>query len=238
MKITIIGTGFVGVVSAAVYASFGHEVVGLDIDEKKVESLKSSKVPFYEPNLEELLSSTQKKGNLTFTTSYQSAITDSDVIFIAVGTPSSADGNADMRYVYAASESLAPYLKEKAIVVVKSTVPPGTLEKVEEKINNTVKVKYFTASVPEFLKEGTAVYDTLNPDRVVIGATNDYVFKVLEDLHKPLNVPVIRISPESAQMAKYSANAYLATRITFVNQIADLCEKNGADVQEVIDAIG
>lgn len=238
MKITIIGTGFVGVVSAAVYASFGHEVVGLDIDEKKVESLKKSKVPFYEPNLEELLKTTQKEGQLTFTTSYKEAITDSDVIMIAVGTPSSADGNADLRFVFAASESLAPFLKEKAVVVVKSTVPPGTLEEVEKRINNTAKVEYFTASVPEFLKEGTAVYDTLNPDRVVIGATNDFVFEILEELHKPLNAPVIKISPESAQMAKYSANAYLATRITFINQIADLCEKNGADIQEVVSAIG
>ncbi len=238
MKITIIGTGFVGVVSAAVYASLGHEVVGLDIDESKVELLRASKVPFYEPNLEDLLRNTQEKGNLTFTTSYKQAITDSDVIFIAVGTPSSEEGGADLRYVFASSESMAPYLKTGAVVVVKSTVPPGTLEMVEEKIDSLTKTKYFTASVPEFLKEGTAVNDTLHPDRIVIGVEDGDAFKILEDLHKPFGVPIIRISPESAQMAKYSANAYLATRITFVNQIADLCEKNGADVQEVITAIG
>lgn len=238
MKITVIGTGFVGVVSAAVYASFGHEVVGLDVDEAKVKSLKNSKVPFYEPNLEELLASTQQKGNLTFTTSYQDAISNSDVVVIAVGTPSSADGNADLRYVYAACDSLAPYLKEKAIVVVKSTVPPGTLEEVENHIDKATKVKYFTASVPEFLKEGTAVHDTLHPDRIVIGAKDNHTFEILEELHRSLNAPVVKISPESAQMAKYSANAYLATRITFINQIADLCEKNGADIQEVVSAIG
>ncbi len=238
MKITVIGTGFVGVVSASVYASFGHEVVGLDIDKAKIESLKNSKVPFYEPNLEELLKTTQKTGNLTFTTSYQEAVTNSDVVIIAVGTPSGIDGNADLRFVYSASESLAPYLKDKAVVVVKSTVPPGTLDKVKERIDNTVKVNYYLASLPEFLKEGTAVYDTLHPDRVVIGADDSFVFELLEDLHKPFNAPVIKVSPESAQMAKYSANAYLATRITFANQIADLCEKNGADVQEVINCIG
>lgn len=237
MKITVVGTGFVGVVTAAVYASFGHEVVGLDIDEKKIKSLRNSKVPFYEPNLEELLTSTQKEGNLTFTTSYKDSVTDSDVVVIAVGTPSAEDGNADLRFVYAASESAAPYLKKEAVVVVKSTVPPGTLPKVEEHIKKHTKVDFATASVPEFLKEGTAVHDTLNPDRIVIGATRKYAYEILADLHKPLNAPIINVSPESAQMAKYAANAYLATRITFINQIADLCEKNGADVQDVIRAI-
>lgn len=237
MKITVIGTGFVGVVTAAVYASFGHEVVGLDIDEKKVAALKQSKVPFYEPNLEELLKQTQKQGNLTFTTSYQTAVTNSDVLVIAVGTPSTPEGNADLRFVYAASESAAKYLKEKAIVVVKSTVPPGTLPKVAEKISAVTDVEFAMASVPEFLKEGSAVHDTLHPDRIVIGATEEYAYDILVDLHKPLNAPIVKVSPESAQMAKYAANAYLATRITFINQIADLCEKNGADVQEVIKAI-
>ncbi|MBU0974920.1 UDP-glucose/GDP-mannose dehydrogenase family protein [Patescibacteria group bacterium] len=238
MKITIIGTGFVGVVSAAVYASFGNEVVGLDVDQEKINFLKTSKVPFFEPGLEELLTSTQQDRKLTFTTSYEEAITNSDVIFIVVGTPSSADGNADLKYVFKSCESLAPYLKENAIVVVKSTVPPGTLNQVEEIINKIAKVKYFTASVPEFLKEGTAVYDTLNPDRIVIGARDDYPFQILEALHQPFNTSVIKVSPESAQMAKYSSNAYLATRITFINQIADLCEKNGANIDEVIQAIG
>ena len=237
MKITVVGTGFVGVVTAAVYASFGHEVVGLDIDEKKVASLKKSKVPFYEPNLEELLITTQKNGNLTFTTSYKTAVSDADIVVIAVGTPATPDGNADLRFVYAASESAAAFLKEQAVVVIKSTVPPGTLPKISEHIKKYTTVEFATASVPEFLKEGTAVHDTLHPDRIVIGATKSYAFSLLSDLHKPLQAPIIRVSPESAQMAKYAANAYLATRITFINQIADLCEKNGADIQEVITAI-
>lgn len=238
MNITLIGTGFVGVVTAAVYASFGHTVIGLDIDEKKISSLKKSKVPFFEPGLEELLTQQQKNGNLTFTTDYKTAIQDADVIMVAVGTPSAPDGQADLRFVFASVESLAPHLKKDAIVVIKSTVPPGTLKKVEEIIRNHTSISFHTASVPEFLKEGSAVYDTLHPDRIIIGATHKKVFETLQELHKPLEAPVITVKPESAQMAKYAANAYLATRITFINQIADVCEKNGADIEEVVNAIG
>lgn len=238
MNITIIGTGFVGVVTAAVYARFGHEVVGLDIDEKKIERLKKSQVPFYEPGLEELLKEQQQGGNLSFTTEYQTAIKNADVIMIAVGTPSAPDGQADLRFVFASVESLAPHLKEGAIVAVKSTVPPGTLQKVEESIRKHTAVEFHTASLPEFLREGSAVEDTLHPDRVIIGASSEKVFDVLEKLHQPFHAPIVKIKPESAQMAKYAANAYLATRITFINQIADLCEKNDADVQDVISAIG
>jgi UDPglucose 6-dehydrogenase len=238
MKITVVGTGFVGVVTAAVYASFGHEVVGVDIAAEKVASLRNSIVPFYEPGLTELLRAQQEKGNLTFTTAYETAIPDSDVVVIAVGTPSKSNGDVDLQYVFASCESMAPHLKENAVVVVKSTVPPGTLTAVQATIAKFTDTSFHTASVPEFLKEGTAVADTLHPDRIVLGATNEFVFSVLEELHAPLRAPIIKVSPESAQMAKYSANAYLATRITFINQIADLCETTGADVQEVISAIG
>ena len=238
MNVTFIGTGFVGVVSAAVYASFGNNVIGLDVDEKKIASLEKSIVPFYEPRLENLLKQQQLNGNLTFTTDYATAIKNADVIMIAVGTPSAPDGQADLKYIFASSESLAAHIKEDAIVVVKSTVPPGTLEKVEEIIKTKTKVNFFTASVPEFLKEGSAVDDTLHPDRVVIGATSPEVFSVLEKGHEPVNAPIVKVKPASAQMAKYTANAYLATRITFINQIADLCEKNGADVDDIVRAIG
>lgn len=238
MNLTVIGTGFVGVVSAAVYASFGHQVTGLDVDQRKIESLKQSIVPFFEPNLTELLAEQQKSGRLTFTTDYHEAIHDADIIIIAVGTPSAPDGQADLKYVFMSAESLAPHLKPDAIVVVKSTVPPGTLTKVKAVIDPLVTHSYHLASVPEFLREGSAVYDTLHPNRVVIGASSEQVFEKLELLHKPLQAPVVRVKPESAQMAKYAANAYLATRITFINQIADLCEKNGADVEDVIQAIG
>jgi len=238
MNITFIGTGFVGVVSAAVYASFGNNVIGLDVDKEKINLLKKSIVPFYEPGLEDLLKKQQKNGNLEFTTDYKKAISDADVIFIAVGTPSAPDGQADLKYVHASVNSLAPYLKEDAIVAVKSTVPPGSLEKVEEIIKEKTKVKFYTASVPEFLKEGSAVEDTMHPDRIVIGASSQKVFDVLEKLHQPLGSTIVKVKPESAQMAKYAANSYLATRITFINQIADLCEKNGADIDEIIKTIG
>jgi UDPglucose 6-dehydrogenase len=238
MQITVIGTGFVGVVSAAVYASLGHQVVGLDIDEKKVTSLRQSQVPFFEPNLTELLKEQQSTGRLSFTTDYATAISEAEIIFIAVGTPSAPDGQADLKYVYLSVESLAPHLKPGAIVVIKSTVPPGTLKKVAELIKAKTTTPFFTASVPEFLREGSAVYDTLHPNRIVIGATEPAVFAKLEELHKPLQTPIVMVKPESAQMAKYAANAYLATRITFINQIADLCEKNGADVEDIIQAIG
>lgn len=239
MNVCVIGTGFVGVVSAAVYASFNNQVIGLDIDPQKIEKLREGIVPFYEPGLKNLLVEQQKKGNLHFTINYQEAIPTAEVIIIAVGTPSGADGQADLKYVFAACESMAPYLAQGAIIVVKSTVPPGTLNKVKEvTAKKAGHSNFFVASVPEFLKEGTAVEDTLHPDRVVIGANEDSVFEKLAKLHQPLNATILKLSPESAQMAKYAANAYLATRITFINQIADLCEQNGADITEVIHAMG
>lgn len=238
MTITVIGTGFVGVVTAAVFSSLGNTVIGLDVDEQKIQKLRNSSVPFYEPSLEELLKAQQATGNLTFTSNYQEAISPADVIMLAVGTPSTPEGGADLKYLRAATESLAPHIKEGVIIAVKSTVPPGTLRELETVLSSKTSNHFFMASLPEFLKEGSAVEDTLHPDRIVIGATDPSVFEKLKALHAPLGAPIIEVSPESAQMAKYSANAYLATRITFINQIADLCEKNGADIQEVISALG
>lgn len=238
MQVTIIGTGFVGVVSAAVFASFGNTVYGLDIDENKVRSLRSGKVPFFEPGLEELLQQVLSEGNLKFTTDYSEAIPQSDVVIIAVGTPSAPDGNADLTYVKKATEALAPHVKHGTVVAVKSTVPPGTLETIRPIIEKFSQSEVVLASLPEFLREGSAVKDTLHPDRVVIGCSDPAGLEVLRTLHEPFHSPLIEVSPESAQMGKYAANAYLATRITFINQIADLCEKNGADVQEVVNIIG
>jgi UDPglucose 6-dehydrogenase len=238
MNIACIGTGFVGVVTSAVFAKLGNTVVGLDIDPKKVASLKEGIVPFFEPGLQELLVETQKSGNLTFTIDYQSAISSADIVMIMVGTPSAPDGQADLKYVLSAAESLAPHLKENAIVIVKSTVPPGTNEKVRSVIKSKTSISFEMASVPEFLKEGTAVEDTLHPDRAVIGVESDRARDILIALHAPLTSNVIVMKPESAQMCKYAANNYLATRITFINQIADLCEVNGADIEEVIKGIG
>lgn len=238
MTIAIIGTGFVGVVTASVYAHLGNKVIGLDIDENKISSLKQGKVPFYEPGLEELLIEEQEAGRLDFTTDYEMAISNAEVIIIAVGTPSNQEGMVNLDYVYSASENLASYIKPGVIVAVKSTVPPGTLNELKSKISTKTDVDFFIASLPEFLREGSAVKDTLNPDRVVIGATDEHVFDKLEQLHLALGAPVLKISPESAQMSKYASNAYLASRITFINQIADLCEQTGADIEEVIDGIG
>ena len=238
MNIACIGTGFVGVVTASVLAKLGHHVIGLDIDSAKVESLRQGIVPFFEPGLQDLLLQTQQTGNLSFTTDYEEAIKDSEIVMIMVGTPTANDGSADLTYVYAASESLAPHLKDGSIVIIKSTVPPGTNAKVRELIQKKTTVSFELASVPEFLKEGTAVEDTLHPDRIVIGVENELTKQKLTILHEPLTTNIITMSPESAQMCKYAANNYLATRITFINQIADLCEQNGADIEQVIRGIG
>lgn len=238
MKITCIGTGFVGVVTTAVLAKLGNEVVGLDIDEGKIAKLKEGIVPFFEPGLSELLIETQKSGNLTFTTNYAVAVPDSDVVMIMVGTPSAPDGSADLRFVESVAESITPHLKENAIVVIKSTVPPGTNSHIKDLIGSKTTKTFHMASVPEFLKEGTAVEDTLHPDRVVIGVEDEFSKELLTKLHEPLTSNILVMNPESAQMTKYAANNYLATRITFINQIADLCEYNGADIEEVIKGIG
>lgn len=238
MTISIIGTGFVGVVTSAVFASFGHRVFGVDIDQSKVDSLNKGQVPFFEPDLEQLVQQGLEKQKLFFTTDYELAIPESQLIVIAVGTPSAADGTADLSYVFDAGRKLAPYIDNGAIIAIKSTVPPGTNQKLREVISELTLVEFSVVSLPEFLKEGSAVADTLKPDRVVIGAEDADVIETLLTLHEPLSGKRIVISPESAQMAKYTANAYLAQRITFINQIADLCELNGAHIGEVIDAIG
>lgn len=238
MKIACIGTGFVGVVTSAAFASFGHQVVGLDIDQEKIDHLSQGEVPFFEPGLKELLEEALAAENLSFSTSYQEAITEAEVIFIMVGTPSAADGQADLKYVFKSGESLAPYLSENAIVILKSTVPPGTNQELKKIIQDKTEANFTIASVPEFLKEGSAVKDTLHPSRVLIGANDETTIKKLKKLHQPLTDNILTMKSESAQMAKYSSNTYLATRITFINQIANLCEKNGADIEEVIAGMG
>lgn len=238
MQLAIVGTGFVGVVTAAVFAKLGHTVIGLDIDPAKAESLNHGQVPFFEPGLEELLLAGIRAGNLSFSTSYDQAIPQAQIIIIAVGTPSSPEGKADTSYVYAAIDSLSPLIAEGTIVVVKSTVPPGILPTIRDRIAQKTKVTFHLASMPEFLREGSAVADTIKPDRIIVGAEDDQTAGILSELHKPLGSPIIVTSPESAQLGKYAANSYLALRIGFINQIADLCERTGADVQEVISIIG
>lgn len=238
MKIVVIGTGFVGVVTAAVLSSFQNEVVGLDIDPNKVASLNQGKVPFHEPGLAELLQEQLQTGRLSFTTEYAQAIPGGRVVMVAVGTPSAPDGNADLTYVHQACEALAEHIDPDTIVAIKSTVPPGTFPELRQRIEAQTSTPFVLASLPEFLREGSAVQDTLHPDRVVIGCADEQAIQVLKELHEPLGGTLVVVRPESAQMGKYASNAYLALRITFVNQVADLCEENGADIEEVISVLG
>ncbi|PIR58601.1 MAG: hypothetical protein COU69_04740 [Candidatus Pacebacteria bacterium CG10_big_fil_rev_8_21_14_0_10_56_10] len=239
MNVTVIGTGFVGVVTAVVYSSLGHRVWGLDIDQHKIDSLRQGDVPFWEPDLAKLLTDQLRSGRLTFTTNYQTAVAESEVVIIAVGTPSTPEGEADLRYVWAACESLAPHLQPEAVVAIKSTVPPGTLPSAERIIvKHDGPRQPIMAALPEFLREGSAVADTLKPDRVVIGAVNQHAIDQLTKLHQDFAAKIVVVSPESAQLGKYAANAYLAARITFINQVADLCQRSGANVEEVIEVIG
>ncbi len=238
MNIAIIGTGYVGLVTAAVLADFGHQVTGVDIDEEKIKLLAQGQTPFYEPGLSDLLVRNQKAKRLIFTNDYSQAIPLADVIFICVGTPSNHNGEADLSYVFAASQSLAPYLKDQAVVVIKSTVPPGTHLKVKDIIDQHTKAKYYLASVPEFLREGSAIDDTLHPDRIVIGTDHDYPRQVLLDLHRPINGKRILTDIVSAQLIKYAANAFLASKISYANEVARLCDAYGADVMQVMEGIG
>lgn len=238
MTITVIGVGFVGLVTAGVFANFGNTVWAVNRDKKKSDELKEGKLPFFEPGLDTLVTENVKAGRMHFTTSYAEAIPTADIVMIAVGTPSAPDGTADLTAVMSAAESIAPYLKSDAIVIVKSTVPPGTNKKVGDVMKKLTKKEFHLASVPEFLREGTAVEDTLHPDRILIGSTEPSVIKKLQELHRPLDGEMVVMKPESAQLTKYTANAYLASRIVFINQIADLAEKTGADVQEIIRGIG
>ena len=238
MQVAVIGAGFVGVVTAAIFSKFGNSVVAVDIDKRKITSLKRGELPFFEPDLKDLVSENMKAGRLVFTSSFKEAIASAEIIFICVGTPSAANGQADLAYVFSAVQSMVPFLNNRAIIVIKSTVPPSTNNKIEQIIKKKTKKRIFTASVPEFLKEGSAVSDSLNPERVIIGSTEKWVIDKLNELHKPLKGPKIVMSPESAQLTKYASNAYLATRIAFINEIANLCEKTGADVEEVILGLG
>ncbi len=238
MKVTVIGTGFVGVTSSAVYAKFRNQVVGLDIDEKKIASLNKGKVPFFEPKLTELLQAGIEKKKLHFTTSYEEAVSDADVVIIAVGTPSRRDGSINLDYVNESAKQAAPYLKEDAVLAIKSTVLPGTLAQIKPIVKKICDKKIHYASLPEFLKEGTAVDDTLYPDRIAIGVEDDFAWEVLSRLHAPLKAPMVRVRPESAQLAKYASNDYLALRIVYANVLADVCTQSGADIDEVLAIMG
>ena len=243
MRIAMIGTGYVGLVSGACFADFGHHVVCVDKDADKIAALRNGEIPIYEPGLDELVEANVEAGRLQFTEDLAGPVSTADAVFIAVGTPSRrGDGHADLSYVYAAAREIAAALKDFTVVVTKSTVPVGTGDEVERLIREANSgANVVVASNPEFLREGAAIRDFKFPDRIVVGTNDERARKVLGDIYRPLSLnqaPIMYTARRTAEMIKYAANAFLATKITFINEIADLSEKVGADVQEVARGIG
>ncbi len=246
MKIAIVGSGYVGLVTGTCFSEVGIDVVCVDIDQKKIENLKNGIVPIFEPGLEDMLHRNMKKGRLSFTTSIAEALVDAEVLFIAVGTPPDEDGSADLRYVLAVARDCGRYMNDYLLVVTKSTVPVGTASKVraalqEELQKRDVDISFDVASNPEFLKEGAAIDDFLKPDRIVVGLDSDRAEELMKSLYKPFTLnghPVIFMDITSAEMTKYAANSMLATKISFMNDIANLCEIVGADINMVRKGIG
>jgi len=243
MRIAMIGTGYVGLVTGACFSEFGVNVVCVDKDASKIERLKRGEIPIFEPGLDALVASNVKAGRLSFTTDLPSAVAGADAVFIAVGTPSRrGDGHADLSYVYAAAEEIGRALTGYAVVVTKSTVPVGTGREVQRRIRAVrPDADFDVASNPEFLREGAAIGDFMRPDRVVIGCESDRARAVMRELYRPLfliETPIVFTTIEASELIKYAANTFLATKITFINEIADLCEKVGADVHDVAKGIG
>jgi UDPglucose 6-dehydrogenase len=243
MKITMIGSGYVGLVSGACFADFGHDVICVDKDERKIFALKNGQIPIFEPGLDHLVASNVAAERLSFTTDLKNAVAGADAIFIAVGTPSRrGDGHADLSYVYGAAAEIAEAITGFTVIVDKSTVPVGTGDEVDRIIRETnPKVDFAVISNPEFLREGAAIDDFKRPDRIVIGGDDPRALEVMRRVYRPLYInksPIVEMSRRGAELTKYAANAFLAVKITFINEIADLCEKVGADVQEVARGIG
>ena len=243
MRVTMIGTGYVGLVSGACFADFGHTVTCVDKDASKIARLQKGEIPIFEPGLDELVKDNVEQGRLFFTTDPSTAIRDADAIFIAVGTPSRrGDGHADLSYVYAAAEEIAGLINGYTVVVTKSTVPVGTGDEVEAIIKKTNPAAEFAVvSNPEFLREGAAINDFKRPDRVVVGTTDERAREVMRQLYRPLSLnetPMVFTERRTSELIKYAGNGFLAMKITFINEIADLCEAVGANVQEVAKGIG
>ena len=241
MKITVIGTGYVGLVAGACFSDSGNQVVCLDVDPRKIDVLNQGGIPIYEPGLEEIVRRNRGEGRLSFTTDAQAAIDHGEVIFIAVGTPQDEDGSADLTYVLTAARDIGQRMHGPKIVVDKSTVPVGTAEKVAAEIRSVTKHPVTVVSNPEFLKEGNAIEDFMSPDRVVIGTDDAHARKVMAELYDPFmrtGKRILFMDTRSAEMAKYAANSFLATKVTFINEIANLCDALGADVDLVRRAVG
>ncbi|WP_425054032.1 UDP-glucose dehydrogenase family protein, partial [Psychromarinibacter sp. S121] len=243
MRIAMIGTGYVGLVSGVCFSDFGHDVVCVDKNPAKIEMLERGEVPIYEPGLDALMVKNVEAGRLTFTTDLAKAVDGAEAVFIAVGTPTRrGDGHADLTYVMAAAEEIAQNLTGYAVIVTKSTVPVGTNRKVKQVMAKANPAAEFdVASNPEFLREGAAIEDFMKPDRVVVGVQNERAADVMSEIYRPLflrEFPIVTTDLESAEMIKYAANAFLATKITFINEIARLCEKVGADIKQVSKGMG
>lgn len=235
MKLAVAGTGYVGLVAGVCFAEKGHDVTCVDIDEKKVKLMRNGISPIYEKNLEELMKRNNEAGKLHYTTDYKMAYKDADAIFIGVGTPEMPDGSANLNYIATVSRQIAESIEKDCLVVVKSTVPVGTNDKVEQFIKDFLvhNVKVEVASNPEFLAQGNAVMDTLNAKRIVIGTESDYAEKILKEIYKPFNLPIVSVSRRSAEMIKYASNDFLALKISYMNDIANLCELVGANIEDV-----
>lgn len=241
MKIAVVGTGYVGLVTGTCFAETGNRVTCVDIDVTKIEKLKKGVITIYEPGLDVLFERNIKEGRLVFTTDLAEGIKDAEIIFLALPTPPGEDGSADLKYVLKVADDLGPLLADYTVIVDKSTVPVGTAEKVHTRIAKNAKVEFDVVSNPEFLREGVAVEDFMKPDRVVIGTNSEKARKVMNKLYAPLvrqGNPIIFMDERSAEMTKYAANAFLATKITFMNEIANLCEKVGANVDDIRRGIG
>jgi len=243
LRITMIGSGYVGLVSGACFADFGHDVICVDKDKSKIDALLGGKIPIFEPGLDHLVASNVAAGRLQFTTDLAEGVRDADAVFIAVGTPSRrGDGHADLSYVYGAAKEIAGAINGFTVIVDKSTVPVGTGDEVERIIREAnPDADFAVVSNPEFLREGAAIDDFKRPDRVVIGGDDPRALEVMRQIYRPLALgrsPIIEMSRRGAELTKYAGNAFLATKITFINEIADLCEKVGADVQDVARGIG
>jgi len=241
MKLAVVGTGYVGLVTGTCFAETGNQVTCVDIDINKVERLRNGEIPIYEPGLDVLFDRNVAEGRLIFTTNLQEGIKDAEVIFLALPTPPGEDGSADLKYILGVANDLGPILENYAVIIDKSTVPVGTAEKVHAAIAKNAKVDFDVISNPEFLREGVAVEDFMKPDRVVIGTTSERAQKLMEKLYAPLvrqGNPIIFMDERSAEMTKYAANSFLALKITFMNEIANLCEKVGANVDDIRRGIG
>jgi UDPglucose 6-dehydrogenase len=243
MRIAIIGTGYVGLVSGACFSDFGHDVICVDKDESKIDALDRGVMPIFEPGLDQLVARNVAGGRLAFTTDLVAAVADAEAIFIAVGTPSRrGDGHADLSYVYGAAREIGGVLKGPTVVVTKSTVPVGTGDEVERILREVAPdASVWVVSNPEFLREGAAIEDFKHPDRIVIGAEDERAAEIMREIYRPLylnKAPLLITSRRTAELIKYAANAFLATKITFINEISDLCEQVGAEVQDVARGIG